>query len=284
MGTLIDGKVIAKKIDAQTKILVEELKNTGKTARLDVVLVGDDESSLMYDRMKGAAAERLGLDFELHHFPSSISEIELIKKIHDIQKNKKPNGLILQLPLPEHLYKPEVLNSIDPKIDVDFLTNERLGTLVMDTNTLLPPTPGAVFSILEDLNVDLSGKNVTIIGMGALVGKPLAIMLINAKASVTTINSRTKNVKEKCLSADIIITGVGKKDILRGDMVRENAIVIDTGISFENEKVYGDVKVDEALKKASFVTPTPGGVGPITVARLLLNTALSAEMEIKDTL
>ena len=148
----------------------------------------------------------------------------------------------------------------------------------MGTNKLLPPTPGAVFSILEELNAPLLGQNVTIVGMGNLVGKPLAIMMMNRGASVTTINSQTKDTKEKCLAADIIITGVGKKDLLRGDMVRLGAIVIDTGISFdEHGQVFGDVHVGEVIEKASFVTPTPGGVGPITVARLLLNTVLCAE-------
>jgi methylenetetrahydrofolate dehydrogenase (NADP+)/methenyltetrahydrofolate cyclohydrolase len=132
-------------------------------------------------------------------------------------------------------------------------------------------------SILEDLGVNVSGKNVTIVGMGPLVGKPLAVMMINAGASVTTVNSRTKNVTEKCLSADIIVTGVGKKDLLRGTMVAEGAIVIDTGVDFENGKMFGDVNVAEVSEKASHVTPTPGGVGPITVARLLLNTVICAE-------
>lgn len=279
MGILIDGKAIAKKIEQATADKVLELKKNGIEPRLEVILVGDDEASLMYDRMKGAAAKKIGIDFELHHLPATIQPIDLIEKIHDIQSWPGLSGLILQLPLPEHLYIQDVLNSISPRVDVDFLTNERLGTLVMNTNTLLPPTPGAVFSILEELKVSLSGKNVAILGMGALVGKPLAIMMVNAKASVTTINSRTKNAREKCLAADIIVTGVGKKNILRGDMVQEGTIVIDTGISFEGDKVFGDVNVEEVRQKASFVTPTPGGVGPITVARLLWNTVLCAEQK-----
>ncbi len=147
----------------------------------------------------------------------------------------------------------------------------------MRTNIIVPPTPGAVLTILNDLKVDLSGKNATIIGMGALVGKPLAIMMVNEGASVTTCNSRTKDTKEKCLAADIIVTGVGKKDLLRGDMVKPGAIVIDTGVCFEDEKMYGDIHFEEVKEIASYVTPTPGGVGPITVARLLWNTVLCAE-------
>ena len=144
----------------------------------------------------------------------------------------------------------------------------------MKTNYIVPPTPGAVMSILHKLEVDLIGKNVTIIGAGALVGKPLAIMMMNERASVSVCNSKTKDTKEKCLGSDIIVTGVGRKNILRGDMVKSGAIVIDTGVCFEEGKMYGDVNVDEVLQKADFVTPTPGGVGPITVARLLRNTVV----------
>ena len=153
----------------------------------------------------------------------------------------------------------------------------------MNTHHTTPPTPGAVITILEELAVELRGKNVTIIGTGALVGKPLAIILMNKGASVTTCNSKTKNIKEKCLAADIIVTGVGKKDLLRDDMVSAGAIVIDTGIAFENGKVYGDVNVAEVAEKAAFVTPTPGGVGPITVALLLWNTVLCAEKKNQES-
>lgn len=280
-ATLIDGQAIAEKIKAETVAKIKELKTQGVTPKLEVILVGDDKASAMYDRMKGRAAEKVGMDFALHQLPATTAEAELIAKIKEIQKAGTTSGLIIQLPLPEHLYTEKVLNAIDPAIDVDFLTDVNLGRLIMKTNSLIPPTPGAVITILKELNVSAAGKNVTIVGMGALVGKPLAVMFINDGASVTTINSRTKNTKEKCLAADIIVTGVGKKNLLRGDMISPGAIVIDTGISFENGKVYGDVNVAEAKEKASFVTPTPGGVGPITVARLLWNTACCAENNLK---
>ncbi len=276
-ATVIDGKAIADKILAKTSQKAKELKEKGITPRLEVILVGDDKPSATYVRRKGLAAEKVGIDFKLHELPGDITQEDLIKAIADIQANKALSGLIVQLPLPEHLYTLEVLNAIRPELDVDCLTNINLGRLVMRTNVIVPPTPGAVLTILNDLNVDVSGKNVTIIGMGALVGKPLAIMMVNEGASVTTCNSRTKDTKEKCLSADIIVTGVGKKDLLRGDMVKSGAIVIDTGVCFEDEKMYGDINFEEVKDKASFVTPTPGGVGPITVARLLWNTVLCAE-------
>lgn len=278
---LIDGKAIAKKIDQETARRVEHLKKQGVVPRLEVILVGDDEASLMYDRMKGTAAEKIGISFALHQMPETTSSGDLVAKIQTIQENPALSGLILQLPLPDHLYIPDVLNAIHPSVDVDFLTYHNMGSLIMNTNTLLPPTPGAVFSVLEELSTPMAGKNVTIVGVGNLVGKPLAVMMMNAGASVTTINSRTTGVKEKCLTADIIVTGVGKKNILRGDMVRPGAIVIDTGISFdEHGKIFGDVNVPEVEKIAAHVTPTPGGVGPITVARLLLNTVICAEQKL----
>lgn len=277
MGNLINGKKIAKKIRVKTAERVEELKKRGITPKLAVVLVGEDKPSQTYVRKKGEAAKKVGMDFELLELPADISMEDLIDKIEDLQHNQNLSGLIVQLPLPENLYTTEVLNAIHPEIDVDCLTDVNLGKLVMKTNHIIPPTPGAVISILKELNVELSGKNVAIVGTGALVGKPLGIMMMNEGASISTINSRTTNTKEKCLQADIIVTGVGRKDIIREDMVKEGSIVIDTGVSFEDGKMHGDINVEEALKNAAYVTPTPGGVGPITVARLLWNTVLCAE-------
>ena len=206
--------------------------------------------------------------------------MELVQEVDRIQREEKLSGLIVQLPLPEPLYTSEVLNAIPSHIDVDCLTNTNLGRLIMNTATIVPPTPGAVMSILHHLNVDLVGKNVTVVGVGALVGKPLSIMFMNARASVTTCNSATKDMKKKCLTADIIVTGVGKKDLLRGSMVKKGAIVIDTGIAYDEGKMHGDVSMKEVEKKARFVTPTPGGVGPLTVAHLLYNTVLCAEKQV----
>lgn len=275
--TQIDGKSIAEKILVQTEKRVKNLKKRGIAPRLAVVLVGNDKPSETYVRKKAEAAKRVGIDFALHRFPLSIKKNDLIAEIKTIQKRKKLSGMIIQLPLPERLYVPEVMNAVDPRIDVDCLTNENIGKLVMNTQTIVPPTPGAVMSILDTLKIDVAGKNVTIVGMGALVGKPLAIMMANARASVTTCNSATKNIEKKCRAADILISGVGKKNLIRGDMIRRGAIVIDTGISFEGG-MHGDVNMDEVMRKAGYVTPTPGGVGPITVARLLWNTALCAEL------
>ena len=274
MGQLIDGKLIAQKIKEKTADKVAVLKEKGITPKLAVILVGEDKPSQTYVGKKGKAAEKVGMDFTLYTLPGDIKEEDLIARINEIQEDPDLSGIIVQLPLPEHLYTTNILNAIKPELDVDCLTDVNLGKLVMKTNYMVPPTPGAVMSILNDLDVDLVGKNVTIIGMGALVGKPLAIMMANERASVMTCNSKTRDTKEKCLTSEIIVTGVGRKDILRGDMIRKGAIVIDTGVSFEDGKMFGDVNVDEVKEIASFVTPTPGGVGPITVARLLWNTVI----------
>lgn len=280
MGQLIDGKSIAKEIREKTAERVKLLKKKGITPKLAVILVGEDKPSQTYVKKKGQAAEKTGMNFELVEMPRLSSTQDVLKKLDQLQNQPELSGIIVQLPLPDQIDTNKVLNAIKPELDVDCLTNINLGKLVMKTNNIVPPTPGAVMSILNNLEVDLVGKNATIIGVGSLVGKPLAIMLMNERVSVTTCNSKTKDTKEKCLKADIIVTGVGKKDVLRGNMVSKNTIVIDTGVDFEKNVMYGDVNVLEVLKKASHVTPTPGGVGPITVARLLLNTVICAEQKI----
>ncbi|MBU0596814.1 bifunctional 5,10-methylenetetrahydrofolate dehydrogenase/5,10-methenyltetrahydrofolate cyclohydrolase [Patescibacteria group bacterium] len=274
-GKLIDGKSIAEHLHERTASKVLELKANGITPKLAIILVGNDKPSQTYVRMKQKAAERVGILFELHNLPANVSQQNIIDEIEKIQSDTTLSGLIVQLPLPEPLYTTEVLNAIRPENDVDCLTDTNLGKLVMKTNKIVPPTPGAVMSILDYLKVNAGGKNITIVGTGALVGKPLAIMLMNQGATVTTCNSKTKDLKEKCLGADIIVTGVGKKNVLRGNMVKEDAIVIDAGVDYSTGKMLGDVNLEEVIKKASYVTPTPGGVGPITVARLLWNTVNS---------
>ena len=277
MSNIIDGKAIAAKIEKETAKQVTALKKKGITPKLAVILVGEDRPSRIYIKRKQEAAERVGIDFELHEFPSNIEKDELIQAVNTIQQDSALTGLIIQLPLPERLYVPEVLNSINTDIDVDCLTDSNIGKLVMKTNLIEPPTPWAVIKTLKEIDFDFAGKNITIIGAGALVGKPLAIMLVNELSSVTTCNSRTKDIKKKCLEADAIISAVGKKDILTADMVNEGTVVIDTGIVYVDGKMHGDVDFESVSQKTSFITPTPGGIGPITVAKLLLNTVTCAE-------
>lgn len=283
MGIFIDGIEIAKKIRENVSERVKRLKQEKNLVpKLAVVLVGEDRPSQTYVRKKGEAAEEVGIQFSLYTLPADSKKEDIISRIHEIQQDEAISGLIVQLPLPDPKHTGDVLNAVRPEIDIDCLTDINLGKLVMKTGDIVPPTPGAVMSILKELHINLVGKNVTIIGVGPLVGKPLAIMMLNAHASVTTCDSCTRDIKEKCLQADIIVTGVGQKNILRGDMIREGSVVIDTGICFEHDKMYGDVNVEEVIRKAAFLTPTPGGVGPITVARLLENTVFFAEKKAYD--
>ncbi len=271
------GKPIAESILAKTSQEVALCKKDGIAPAMAVILVGEDKPSQTYVRKKKEAAEKVGIECTIYELPENITQDELLATLQEIQSNPDLHGLIVQLPLPKHLDTNTLLNAIDPKKDIDCLTNVNLGKLVMKDELIIPPTPGAVMSVLESINIEPAGKNVTIIGVGALVGKPLAIILMNKRASVTTCNSATRDTKEKCLAADIIVTGVGKNDTLRGDMVKKDAIVIDTGVDFEDGKMYGDVHVQEIDEKGARVTPTPGGIGPITVARLLYNTVVCAK-------
>lgn len=275
---IIDGTKIATQILQKTKRKVTALKKKGIFPHLGIIFVGSDPRSAVYIRSKEKAAHDIGIKFTLFPFDKKISEKKLLETIQTIQKKNKLTGFIVQLPLPAHLYTPHILNAIDPKIDVDCLTHENMGRLIMKCGELFPPTAAAVMEVIHSLDIELPGKQVVIVGAGALVGKPLSIMFMNARASVATCNSATKNIQRVCKSADILVSGVGKKDLIRGNMIQQGAVVIDTGICFENNKLYGDVNIKEVAKKASAVTPTPGGIGPITVAKLLENTVLCAEL------
>ena len=274
---IINGQAIAEKINRKTAEKVQELKQKGFVPKLAVVLVGDDPASLTYIRQKEKVARQTGVDFELYKFGQDVTKKELVGSLKQIQKNKAVSGLIIQLPIPERLYCPEVLNAIKPQVDVDFLSEPSLGKILMGTNEIEPPTPGSILTILRDLNIDLNGKDITIVGMGTLVGKPLSMLLEHAGASIITCNSQTKDIPGKCRQADIVISCVGKKDLIRGDMVKNGAIVIDAGFSYVGGKSYGDINFAEVSQKASFVTPTPGGVGPVTVALLISNVVKLAK-------
>jgi methylenetetrahydrofolate dehydrogenase (NADP+)/methenyltetrahydrofolate cyclohydrolase len=278
MGKIIDGKSIADQILHETRKEVDLLKKQRIIPHLGVILIGNNPASEIYVRRKQQAAEQIGIQFSLFRLPEAIQQKELIKKMKLIESSKKLTGLIVQLPIPEHLYTPEVLNTVNPELDVDCLTDLNFGRLAMGTHLIEPPTAGAVMAILASLKTNLVGKNVCLVGMGALVGKPLALLLINARASVTTTNSATKKLSEKTRAADIIISGVGKAGLIKGSMVQKGAIVIDAGTSFDKQGKYtGDVIVNQVQKVARWVTPTPGGVGPITVAILLRNAVRLAK-------
>jgi len=269
---IIDGKAIAQKIENETKLEIKKLKEKNIIPKLAIIFVGDNKASKTYIKRKKEACERVGIDFELFTFTNNIDEKDLISKIKEIQKNKNVSGLVLQLPLDKKFNTEKIINTINPEIDVDCLTDHHLGNIIMKTDYMLPPTPEAVLVILKELKINLKEKNIVIVGAGALVGKPLSIILLNKEATITVCNIHTKNLKKKCKEADILVSAVGKKDLIKKNMVKKNTIVIDTGICFENKKMYGDVDFKKVSKKAKYITPTPGGVGPITVSLLLKNT------------
>ncbi len=275
MNHLIDGRRIAETVLAKVSAQNAVLARQGITPKLAVVLVGDNKASHTYVKRKQMAAAKCGIAFEIAYLPADISKSDLIAQINKIQTDTSLSGLIVQLPLPEPLYTSEVLNAVRPEFDVDCLTNLNLGRLMMKEAPWLPPTPAACLEIIKSLGVEVAGKNIVLIGVGALVGKPLSVILMNARASVTTVNTSTQDVTAKCLAADIIISGVGKANLVRGNMVRPGAIVIDAGVTFETGEMTGDANVAEIMGHA-YVTPTPGGVGPITVAKLLANTVMAA--------
>ncbi len=281
MGSLIDGQAIAKKINAGAKRKVTQLRKQGIVPKLAVVLVGENKASKVYVSRKEKAARELGINFTLHKFPTDVTQQKLLEELRIIQADTELSGLIIQLPLPERLYTREILNAIKPGLDADYLTDFNLGKLVSKSNPLDPPTASAALNILKELKIGLIGKDVVVIGAGFLVGKPITLMLINSRATVTVCNSSTKNLEKKCQEADIIVSCVGKRNLVVGSMVKKGAVVIDCGFVFENGVVSGDVNVSEVMKTASLVTPTPGGVGPITVAKLLQNVVLLAERKLK---
>lgn len=280
MGKLIDGLALAQKINKDTAKRVLKLKKQGIFPKLAVVLVGDNPASLVYIRQKERVARLVGVDFVLHALPSNITKDKLVQELQKIQADKNLSGLIMQLPVPEKLYVPEVLDVININVDVDSLSEMAMGQILMGTNKIEPPTPGSILAIMRALKIKLIGKDITIVGMGTLVGKPLSMLLEHEGASVTTCNSKTKNIPDKCRRADVLVSCVGKKDLIRGNMVKPGAIVIDAGFSFHKDKSYGDVNLSEVQAVASFVTPTPGGVGPVTVALLLKNTVWCAEQKL----
>jgi methylenetetrahydrofolate dehydrogenase (NADP+)/methenyltetrahydrofolate cyclohydrolase len=282
MSTIIDGIALSKKILNSLKPDVALLKKSGIIPKLAIVFVGDHKPSETYVQRKEKAAASIGVICERHTYPASTTKEMIISEIKKLQKDTTLSGLIVQLPLPEPLYTTEVLNAVDEERDVDCFTDAQLGKLVMKTNTIAPPTPGAVCDILESIDIGVQGKHIVIVGAGALVGKPLAIMLLNKQATVTVCNSHTKNLKSITRTADILISAVGKKDLITKSHIQKGCIVIDTGICFVDGKMYGDVDFTRVAKKASHITPVPGGVGPVTVALLLKNTVTQAKLKMKE--
>jgi len=279
MATIVDGKKIAAYILDDLATRVESIKKQGVKPALAVVRVGDNKPSITYVRKKEESARKISVDFFKFEYADGTDRETLITQIKEIQDKHRLSGMILQLPVPEHLwpFTREIVNHIDIGIDVDCLSHLALGRVMMKESPFTPPTPGAIMEILKYHKVDLQGKELCLIGRGDLIGKPLAAMLAHQPVTLVTCGKSTTDLSHYTKTADIIVTGVGKKDLVTGEMVKEGVIVIDAGVSFEAGVMYGDINFESVSKKASIITPTPGGVGPITVAKLLENVVKSAE-------
>ncbi|MFZ2193796.1 MAG: bifunctional methylenetetrahydrofolate dehydrogenase/methenyltetrahydrofolate cyclohydrolase FolD [Candidatus Moraniibacteriota bacterium] len=280
MEKIIDGKKIANEIKAELKAEVLDLKEKGIIPGLAVIIVGNDESSKIYVKNKNKACEEIGIYSEIHQVEEKILEEDLLTLIEKLNIDEKIHGILVQLPLPEHINKEKVILAIDPKKDVDCFHPENIGKIFLGQETFLPCTPSGILELLNKSEVDVSGKKVVIVGRSNIVGKPLALMLINAGATVTICNSKTKNLKEECLSADILISATGRPRLITSDMLKQGVAVVDVGINrLKNGKIVGDVDFENALEKVSLITPVPGGVGPMTIAMLLKNTIKAVKMQ-----
>jgi len=271
MKKIIDGKKAAQKIFEKLKRKAKKLAKDNIKLKLAVVLVGDDRASVSFIRKKEEACLEVGIDFELFTFPKSIDEDNLLKKIDIIQNDKQLSGLVIQLPLPNKINSRNVLERIKPELDVDCLTSFNQGKLTADMPIALPPTAAACLHLLDEYKVNLVGKYVVIVGRGDLVGKPLGIILTQDKNTITVCNKHTKNLKAITLQADVLITGTGVVHLVKDDMVKNGVVIIDAGTGFKGKKLYGDCDFKSIYNKARLITPVPGGVGPVTVAKLLEN-------------
>ena len=287
-GTKIDGIEVAKNVKSQVKDIVEDLKSKGVNPCLATVLVGDNPASATYVRNKHKACDEVGILTKDHTPTADITQNELNELIQKLNDDDSVHGILVQLPLPKHLNEFNTTTQILPEKDVDGLTPPNVGLLAIGKAMLVACTPSGIIEMCKYYNIDLEGKNVAVINRSNLVGKPLYHLLLQNNATVTTCHSRTKDLKKICLDSDIIITGVGNREIfkLTPDMIKEGAIVIDVATTRHEGKLSGDADYPEIIEKASFASPVPGGVGPMTVAMLLKNTvtaaALSKGIDIKS--
>ena len=267
---ILDGKALSLKVANELSEKVSEYKKNGLRPKLATVLVGDDPASRVYVNLKKKDSEKIGIDYEEFYY-DDISEEDLLSLIDKLNKRTDIHGILVQLPLPKHIDSNKVLERIDPIKDVDGFTPINVGRILLNISDIFPCTPKGVVKILDEYNIPIEGADITIINRSNIIGKPLAAMMINRGGTVTVVHSKTKNLKEKTRHADIVVVGVGKTDFLTADMVKEGAVVVDVGITRDVGGIKGDVKYDEVSKKTSYITPVPGGVGPMTRAMLLEN-------------
>lgn len=278
MAQIIDGKLVSAKVKEQVRNEVTALKEQGITPGLAVIIVGDDPASRVYVNNKKKACADVGFYSEEYALPAETTMEQLLGLIDELNTRKDINGILCQLPLPKHLDEKEVINRIDSSKDVDAFSPVNVGKITIGEYDFLPCTPAGVMEFLAHYNISAEGKNCVVIGRSNIVGKPMALLLLHQNGTVTVCHSRTQNLADVCKNADILVAAVGKANFVTADMVKDGAVVIDVGMNRLDGKLCGDVKFDEVSEKASYITPVPGGVGPMTIGMLMKNTLKAAKL------
>ena len=275
---IINGKEVAKKVRSEVKEEVEKLRKKGIVPKLAVIMVGNDKASEVYVRNKSKACDEVGIEFEEFLEDENITQAHLLNLIDELNKRDDIHGILLQSPIPSHLNIREAFNKIDYKKDVDGFNPINIGKLLIGEDGLVPCTPQGIIKMLGEYNIEIKGKRAVVIGRSNIVGKPMSQCLLNKDATVTICHSKTENIKDIIKEADIVVASLGKAKFVTADMVKEGAVVIDVGINrCEDGKLVGDVDFDNIEDKASYITPVPGGVGPMTVAMLMYNVVKVAK-------
>ena len=270
---IIDGKKQAETIRNEIKKEISDLKKkSGKTPSLTVILIGDFAPSLIYVKNKEKSAREVGINSEIIRYPKNVSEKDILEKIEELNKNDEISGILVQLPLPGQISKEKIINAINPSKDVDGFNPINVGNLSSGYNSIVPCTPLGCLLLIKNIESNLAGKHAVIIGRSNLNGKPMAQLLLKENCTVTIVHSKTNDLQNECLKADILVAAVGVPNLIKKDWVKKNAIVIDVGINKVGEKIVGDVNFDALKDNVKAITPVPGGVGPMTIACLLKNT------------
>lgn len=281
MYRILDGKKTAQKVKDALKERVEQLKKDGLTPGLAVIIVGNDSASRVYVNNKKKACEYVGIHSEEYALPEETTQDELIALVKKLNEKKDIHGILCQLPLPKHINEEAVINAIDPKKDVDAFHPVNVGKIMIGNFDFLPCTPAGVMELIDESGIDLTGKHCVVVGRSNIVGKPQAMLLLHRNATVTICHSKTENLPQVCRTADVLVVAVGRAKMVDESYIKEGAVVIDVGMDRdENGKLCGDVDFDSACKKAGYITPVPGGVGPMTIATLMKNAVTAAEKSI----
>lgn len=280
---ILDGKKISQEIKDELKQEVEKLKQRGVVPGLAVVLVGDNSASQIYVRNKEKACEYVGIKSFSHKFSEDFSEEEILQLIKKLNQDKSVNGILVQLPLPALVDEKKIIMAIDPRKDVDGFHPENVGKMLVKEDALLPCTPAGIMELLQRYEIDVQGKHCVVVGRSNIVGKPVAMLLLNAGATVTVCHSKTKDINDIIRQADILVSAAGKANLITGDMIKKGAVVIDVGINrLEDGSIVGDVDFEDCKDVAGAITPVPGGVGPMTIAMLMKNCVKATLSALSD--